>query len=87
MIYGGVPFITSIYGLLNTALAVKISTPNGGVAEPNAAWNVIMIPKCIGSIPTCSAIGRKIGVKTRMTTIGSTNIQPIKKNNVTINNT
>lgn len=29
IIKGGVPFITSKYGRLNTAIAVKISHPNG----------------------------------------------------------
>src|SRR5690554_1869488 len=85
--YGGVPLITSKYGLLKTALAVNISTPNGGVAEPSATWNVIIIPKWIGSIPAAVAAGRNIGVKTKITTIGSTNIQPIKKKIVTITKT
>ncbi len=37
MINGGVLLMTSRYGRLNTNCAVKISTPNGGVAEPIAA--------------------------------------------------
>ena len=31
---GGVPLTTSRYGRLNTATAVKMSHPNGGVADP-----------------------------------------------------
>ena len=78
-IKGGVPLITSRYGLLNTAIAVKISHPNGGVAEPIATCNVIIVPTKTGSRPTAFTTGAKIGTKTKITTIGSTNIQPTKK--------
>ena len=71
--------MTSKYGLLNTAIAVKISQPKGGVAEPIATCKVIIVPTKTGSKPTASTTGAKIGTNTKITTIGSTNIQPIKK--------
>ena len=45
MIKTGVSLTTAPYGLLKTAQAVKMSIPNGGVAEPIAIWSVMITPK------------------------------------------
>src|SRR5690625_2672503 len=80
IIYSIIPLTTSKYGFLNMAQAVKILTPNGGVTVPKVACIVIKIPIATGSIPVCTAIGKKIGVKIAIATNESTNIQEIKKN-------
>ena len=49
--------------------------------------NVIMIPKCTGSIPYCMAIGRKIGVKIRMAGVASSGIPMISRTTIMISRT
>src|SRR5690554_57150 len=61
------------------AMAVKISQPKGGVAEPIATCKVINTPTSTGSRPEAAIAGAKMGVSTRITTIGSTNMQATKK--------
>lgn len=53
------PRMTSRYGFSNTAIAVKMSTPNGGVAEPIAACRVTITPSATGSTPYLSPLDRK----------------------------
>ncbi len=76
---GGVPRMTSRYGLRKIAQAVKMSQPNGGVAEPIAICSVASVPTSTGSMPADLTSGMKIGVTISVTTIGSTNMQPMKK--------
>ncbi len=59
-------------------MAVKMSQPKGGVAEPIATCIVTTVPTSTGSTPACAAAGAKIGVRIRITTMGSTNMQPTK---------
>src|SRR5690554_3163286 len=60
-------------------MAVKISQPKGGVAEPMATWSVISTPTSTGSSTADATSGANMGTSTRITTIGSTNMQLIKK--------
>jgi hypothetical protein len=83
-IYGPSFRITSMYGLSKMAQHVKILVPKGGVPEPMATCSVIKIPKCTKSIPAFWAIGAKIGARIRITTMASTNIQPMKKTMLTV---
>src|SRR5690606_16320545 len=74
MMNGGVPRTIRQYGSRNTAIAVKISQPNGGVADPMATCSVTTTPTSTGLMPASTAIGWKIGVMIKITTIGSTNM-------------
>ena len=51
---------------LPTEQPTKRQLPTGGVTMPIQRLKVIITPKCTGSTPSDSAIGRKIGVKMRM---------------------
>ena len=53
------------------------AAPTGGVVIPTQRLNIIIIPKCIGSMPICTAIGRKIGVKINRAGVKSMNIPTI----------
>lgn len=75
------------YDLLNIAIAVNISQPKGGVAEPVNDCKVTIVPTKTGSIPSIITTGLNIGVKIIITTIGSTNMQPIKNAPAITNNT
>ena len=72
---------------MNAAHAVNILQPNGGVTPPIPHCSVITIPSCIGSIPALTATGKKMGTSTKHATVGSTNMQLIKKNNDTTSRT
>ena len=61
------------------AMAVKMSQPKGGVADPMATSRVIIVPTSTGSSPTLFTTGAKIGTRIRITTMGSTNMHPVKK--------
>lgn len=41
----------------------KRTEPTGGVQSPMQRFKTMMIPKCVGSIPRLTAMGRKMGVK------------------------
>lgn len=51
--------------------ATKILSPNGGVNIPILRFTVMMMPKCIGSIPKDSARGKSMGVKINIAEAGS----------------
>lgn len=50
---------------------MKSVEPTGGVTRPIPRFVIMMTPKCTGSIPMDVAIGRRIGVRTRMITLMS----------------
>lgn len=53
--------------------------PTGGVIEPKHMLKISTTPKCTGSIPMLTQIGRKIGVKIKMAGVMSRNIPMISK--------
>src|SRR5699024_4200063 len=57
--------------------------PTGGVAPPIVKINTDKTPNCIGSIPTCSATGVKIGAKTTIASEANIN-KPIINKKTTI---
>ena len=71
-------FAICIIGTLVSELATNRLTPTGGVTNPTARFTIIMTPKWIGFIPTCSTIGSKIGLKIRIAGVVSMTIPTIR---------
>ena len=82
---GKIPLMMVITGLLRVEEATKISNPKGGVIIPIPIFNVTIIPKWIGSIPSAIATGNNGGTKIRSAELGSINIPAIKKAMFTAN--
>lgn len=57
------PFATVITGCLVILEATNRFSPKGGVNIPMAQFTTITIPRCIGSMPACVAIGKNSGPK------------------------
>ena len=64
--YGMQAFASFSIGILVIPDATNRLMPIGGVTIPIARLQVMMIPKCTGSIPAAVAIGTMIGVKIMM---------------------
>ena len=64
--YGMQAFASFSIGILVMPDATNRLMPIGGVTIPIARLQVMMIPKCTGSIPAAVAIGTMIGVKIMM---------------------
>ena len=72
-------FVASSIDTLLTEHPTNRAAPTGGVVIPTQRLNIMMIPKCTGSIPSCTAIGRKIGVKIRSAGVRSINIPTMSR--------
>ena len=57
----------------------KRTVPTGGVHKPMQRLKTRMIPKWIGSMPNCTATGRKIGVKIKTAGVISMNMPTIRR--------
>lgn len=66
--------------VLATPTPTKSTEPTGGVHRPIQRFNIIIIPKCTGSIPRAVTTGRKIGVK--MSTAGVKSIKTPTTNSI-----
>jgi len=74
-------------GLINLSIPtcatlqpIKRTEPTGGVHNPTLRFIIIIIPKWIGSSPSCEVtIGRKIGVKIKTAGVISINIPTNKR--------
>ena len=55
--------ITLVMVVFATPTPINSMEPTGGVHRPILRFRIIMIPKCIGSIPSSITIGKKIGIK------------------------
>ena len=65
--------------ILATVQAAKRLTPKGGVIMPMARLTTMMMPKCTGSTPKCTATGTRMGASTMMAADVSMNM-PITNN-------
>ena len=65
--------ITLVMVVFATPTPINSMEPTGGVHRPILRFRIIMIPKCIGSIPSSITIGKKIGVKIRTAGVMSMN--------------
>ena len=65
--------MTSFKFIFVRPLATNKFSPTGGVTIPISIFTTKMIPKCIGSTPSCVAIGSKSGTMIMITLEGSIN--------------
>ena len=66
--------ITFSIPICATLQPIKRTEPTGGVHNPTLRFIIIIIPKWIGSSPSCEVtIGRKIGVKIKTAGVMSIN--------------
>ena len=64
---GNSGFITVCIFTLATLQPINSTDPTGGVHRPTHRFNTIIMPKCIGSIPSwVVTIGKNMGVKIRL---------------------
>ena len=75
---------TDIIGIFATPEVTKRLSPTGGVIMPISIFTTIMIPRCIGSIPSSIAIGKTRGATITSNPEGSINCPPISKITLTI---
>ncbi|MNZ72889.1 hypothetical protein D3C78_912800 [compost metagenome] len=63
--------ITALTGMPVTAEVTNRLRPTGGVIRPISMFTTMMMPRWIGSMPSCTAIGNRIGARIRMIAEGS----------------
>lgn len=66
--------------VLATPTPTNNTVPTGGVQSPIDKFRIMIIPKCTGSIPSSTTIGRNIGVK--MSTAGVISIKTPTKRSI-----